>query len=102
VVVLLTGSRPAFAQVDLTGIWANKRLHENNSEEAAVGDNAGIPLTSAARQRAESWSASRAVARRRHRAHGPPHRADSDRSVSHEHPRSEIGFHCIRSARQHT
>ncbi len=56
VVVLLTGSRPAFAQVDLTGIWANKRLHENNSEEAAVGDNAGVPLTS--RQRAESWSAS--------------------------------------------
>ena len=57
--VVLFGA-PAFAQVDLTGIW-NPIMHEDQRERApgpAVGDFLGIPINDAGRMRGETWSAS--------------------------------------------
>ncbi len=51
----------AVAQVDLSGNW-NTRQHEDQPDRGpgvGLGDYAGIPLTDAARQWAESWDASR-------------------------------------------
>jgi hypothetical protein len=54
------GARPSAAQVDLTGIWA-PLFHEDQVERIPgpdVGDYAGLPITDAARMRADSWDAS--------------------------------------------
>jgi hypothetical protein len=53
-------SRPAFAQVDLTGMWA-PLFHEDQVERIPgpdVGDYAGLPINDAARMRADTWDAS--------------------------------------------
>jgi glyoxylase-like metal-dependent hydrolase (beta-lactamase superfamily II) len=58
---LLLVSSPAYAQVDLSGNW-NTRQHEDQPDRGpgvGLGDYAGIPMTNAARQWAESWDASR-------------------------------------------
>jgi hypothetical protein len=54
------GVRPAVAQVDLAGIWA-PIFHEDQVERIPgpdVGDYAGLPISDAARLRADSWDAS--------------------------------------------
>ena len=51
---------PASAQIDLAGEW-NPRFHEDQPERIPgpdIGDYLGIPLTDAARLRADSWDAS--------------------------------------------
>jgi glyoxylase-like metal-dependent hydrolase (beta-lactamase superfamily II) len=53
-------AQPAFAQVDLTGMWA-PIFDEDQVERIPgpeVGDYAGLPINEAARWRAESWDAS--------------------------------------------
>jgi len=61
VLLLLAGlPRPAFAQIDLSGIWAPV-FHEDQPERIPgpeIGDYAGLPITEAARLRAETWDAS--------------------------------------------
>jgi len=50
---------PAFAQVDLSGVWG-QRQHEDQQERGPggeLGDYLGIPLNDAARLRADSWDA---------------------------------------------
>jgi glyoxylase-like metal-dependent hydrolase (beta-lactamase superfamily II) len=57
-IVLL--SSPLFAQWDLTGEWG-ARYHEDQSERIPgpeLGDYLGLPITDAARLRADSWDAS--------------------------------------------
>ncbi len=51
---------PALAQVDLAGEW-NPRFHEDQPERIPgpdIGDYLGLPITDAARLRADSWDAS--------------------------------------------
>jgi hypothetical protein len=51
---------PAFAQIDLSGIWA-PIMHEDSVERAAgpdIGDFLGLPINEAGRARAEAWDAS--------------------------------------------
>ena len=59
--LLLAGlPRPASAQIDLSGIWAPV-FHEDQPERIPgpeIGDYAGLPITEAARLRAETWDAS--------------------------------------------
>ncbi len=58
--VLSAVSSPAFAQVDLTGMWA-PIFHEDQVERIPgpdVGDYAGLPINDAMRLRADSWDAS--------------------------------------------
>jgi hypothetical protein len=53
-------SFPALAQINLSGVWANK-LHEDWPDRLPgpeLGDYGGIPLNDAARLRAQSWDAS--------------------------------------------
>ena len=47
-------SRPALAQVDLTGLW--RPLPRNQGGSGMVGDSAGVPLSPAGRWRADYWS----------------------------------------------
>jgi len=50
---------PAFAQVDFTGEWA-PRFYEDQPERVAgpeLGDYLGLPITDAARMRADTWNA---------------------------------------------
>ena len=52
-------ARPAMAQIDLTGEWAN-RFHEDAPARGAgpeIGDYTGLPLNEAGRLKAESWEA---------------------------------------------
>jgi glyoxylase-like metal-dependent hydrolase (beta-lactamase superfamily II) len=60
-VVTIAGSAsPAFAQIDLTGMWA-PIFDEDQVERIPgpdVGDYAGMPITDALRFRADSWDAS--------------------------------------------
>lgn len=56
----VTTAAPAWAQVDFSGEWA-PRLWEDQPERAAgpmLGDYLGIPITDAARMRADTWEAS--------------------------------------------
>ena len=51
---------PASAQIDLAGEWA-PRFHEDQPERIPgpdIGDYLGLPITDAARMRADSWDAS--------------------------------------------
>lgn len=53
-------STPAWAQFDLAGEWG-ALIHEDSEHRlggSALGDYTGLPINDAARQRAESWSAS--------------------------------------------
>src|SRR5512132_4536416 len=50
----------ALAQIDLGGVWA-PIFHEDQPERIPgpdIGDYAGLPITDAARMRAETWDAS--------------------------------------------
>jgi hypothetical protein len=50
---------PAFAQVDLSGQWSQK-MHEDEQERSPgpeIGDYTGMPVTDAARMRADTWDA---------------------------------------------
>ena len=61
VAAALLVSAPASAQVDLSGNW-NTRQHEDQPDRGpgvGLGDYAGMPITDAGRQWAESWDASR-------------------------------------------
>ena len=61
VLALVFLGTPAFAQVDLTGIWAPLGGAEDTRERAAgpdVGDFLGLPINDASRLRGETWSAS--------------------------------------------
>jgi hypothetical protein len=54
------GASPASAQVDFSGEWA-PRFHEDQPERVPgpeLGDYLGLPITDAARLRADSWDAS--------------------------------------------
>jgi hypothetical protein len=59
---LLLGAVPGFAQTNFAGVWDNFRvMHEDASERIPgpdLGDYTGIPLTEAARMRADTWDAS--------------------------------------------
>ena len=59
-VLVLTVTRPALAQVDLSGQWQGN-FFEDQPERAAgpeIGDYTGLPINAAARMRAEAWDAS--------------------------------------------
>ena len=62
-VVMLTAvciSRPAVAQIDLSGEWA-PRFHEDQPERIPgpdIGDYLGLPINEAGRLRGDSWDAS--------------------------------------------
>src|SRR5262245_12932892 len=49
-------SQPLLAQIDLSGEWVNLRTHEEEQQEP--GDYSGLPINAAARDRADSWTAS--------------------------------------------
>lgn len=58
--LLVLSSIPAFAQVNLSGVWAN-RLNEDFPDRLPgpeLGDYGGIPLNANARARAQAWDAS--------------------------------------------
>lgn len=58
--MLVVVGSPAFAQVDLTGVW-NPIMHEDQVERVpgpTVGDFLGLPINDAARMRGETWNAS--------------------------------------------
>jgi hypothetical protein len=61
-VIVLLGSSPAYAQINLSGVWNNLGiLHEDWPDRLPgpeVGDYTGIPLNDAARFHADSWDAS--------------------------------------------
>jgi hypothetical protein len=60
VVAMLGSAAPAFAQIDFSGEWA-PRFWEDQPERVAgpmLGDYLGIPITDAARMRADTWEAS--------------------------------------------
>jgi len=60
VVLLATLAIPVFAQRDPAGEWA-PRFHEDAPERGPgpeIGDYLGLPITDAARLRADSWDAS--------------------------------------------
>jgi hypothetical protein len=50
----LSVSQPALAQVDLTGLW--RPLPRNQDGSGMTGDSAGLPLTPEGQWRAQSWS----------------------------------------------
>ena len=55
------GSAPVFAQISLAGVWQNRTTDEDEPDRLPgpeLGDYSGIPLTPAARFRAEAWDAS--------------------------------------------
>ena len=47
-------SRPALAQVDITGLW--RPLPRNQDGSGMIGDAAGVPISAASRWRADSWT----------------------------------------------
>lgn len=58
-VCVVAAGAPAFAQVDFTGEWA-PRFYEDQPERVAgpeLGDYLGLPITDAARMRADTWNA---------------------------------------------
>src|SRR5256885_429816 len=58
--VVLLASIPAFAQIDFTGEWA-PRFFEDQPERVPgpeLADYLGLPITDAARLRADSWEGS--------------------------------------------
>ena len=59
--VVVALATPAYAQFDVTGEWGQRR-HEDAPERGPgpdLGDYTGLPVNSAAIQRADSWSSSR-------------------------------------------
>src|SRR5712691_8918052 len=61
-VLVLTSAlgRPAFAQIDFSGVWA-PLFHEDQPERIPgpdIGDYLGLPINDAARLHGDSWDAS--------------------------------------------
>jgi len=59
-ILLISACLPLAAQIDLAGEWA-PRFHEDQPERIPgpdIGDYLGLPITPAARMRADSWDAS--------------------------------------------
>lgn len=59
-IAILAGAAPAAAQIDFSGEWA-PRFWEDQPERVPgpdLGDYAGLPISDAARRRAEAWDAS--------------------------------------------
>jgi len=59
-ILLISACVPLAAQIDLAGEWA-PRFHEDQPERIPgpdIGDYLGLPITPAARMRADSWDAS--------------------------------------------
>ena len=54
VLLVLLSSHPALAQVEIAGLW--RPLPRNEDGSGMIGDAAGLPVTAAARWRAQSWS----------------------------------------------
>ena len=57
---MMRPSAPAFAELDLSGMWAN-RLHEDFLERAPgprIGDYLGLPINDEGRARADAWQIS--------------------------------------------
>jgi hypothetical protein len=54
VVLVASVHQPAFAQVDITGLW--RPLPRNQDGSGMTGDAAGVPLTPGGQWRAQSWS----------------------------------------------
>lgn len=52
--LLLAAIPPAFAQVDLAGMW--RPLSRNEDGSGMDGDYAGLPISAAGRMRAQSWA----------------------------------------------
>src|SRR5258705_3826292 len=52
--LVLLAANHAAAQADLTGLW--RPLPRNEDGSGMIGDAAGLPITSSARWRADSWS----------------------------------------------
>jgi hypothetical protein len=52
--LVMFASHPAFAQVDITGLW--RPLPRNQDGSGMTGDSAGLPLSPAGQWRAQSWS----------------------------------------------
>ena len=52
--LVILSSRPAEAQVDLSGLWTP--LSRNQDGSGMTGDAAGLPLTPEGQWRAQSWS----------------------------------------------
>lgn len=50
----LSLTQPAFAQVDISGLW--RPLARNEDGDGMTGDSAGLPLSAEGRWRADSWS----------------------------------------------
>ncbi len=60
VAAIVVTSVPAFAELDLSGTWAN-RLHEDQLERGPgprIGDYTGVPLNDEGRARADAWQIS--------------------------------------------
>lgn len=60
IVVMVGLPRSALAQIDLSGVWA-PIFHEDQPERVPgpdIGDYAGLPISDAARLRADAWDAS--------------------------------------------
>jgi len=59
ILILVLAVVPAMAQIDLSGEW-NPQFHEDQPERIPgpdIGDYLGLPITDAARLRAEAWDA---------------------------------------------
>ena len=57
--VMLLGAAPAFAQIDFSGEWAPIRAEDHTPNPNVLpGDYVGLPISDAARMRADTWSAS--------------------------------------------
>ena len=59
--IMTLGSIPAFAQIELSGVWTNRITDEDEPDRLPgpeLGDYTGIPLNAAARFRAMAWDAS--------------------------------------------
>ena len=52
--LVMSVSQPAFAQVDISGLW--RPLARNQDGSGMTGDSAGLPLSSEGQSRSQSWS----------------------------------------------
>lgn len=57
-VVALLAANPAWAQIDISGVWVSSQENFRPRGNAGVGDYTGLPLNDAGRLRADTWDAS--------------------------------------------
>ena len=51
-------AHPAWAQIDISGVWASSQENFRPRGNAGIGDYTGLPLNDAGRLRADTWDAS--------------------------------------------